>query len=404
MARMAVVFIALVLAGSATNAQASSTASVQGTTIVVTGDGGANDIGFDGGNPHAVPPYSSLVRDATGITAGAGCTQDTDTSVACGDGASVNAIEITGGGGADRIAVSSGTYASLVIAAVTVNAGDGDDILQLGAMSTGPDNNLVPVLDGGAGDDQINAGGDAVTIDGGPGLDVLGGTGGNDTIRGGDDKDEISGNPGNDRLFGDGGDDNIQGGGGDDEVTGGAGSDTLSGDAGSTAHPGNDMIEARDGERDTVSCDFGADVANVDSLDVVESGMCETVNRSDAEPAPGGDEGPSVSARVPASITVSRLLSRGVRVVLATDEPVGAALALFVDAATARRLGVGAKETALGKASATLASQKTLTLRIAARFRKKIARAKRFTLRVLILAQDGDGNKVRGVKSIRARR
>jgi hypothetical protein len=57
---------------------------------------------------------------------------------------------------------------------------------------------------------------------------------------------------------------------------------------------GNDRIRTRDGEQDIVNCGQGADVALLDTVDVIEGasttapdGDCEVVRR--AEPRPGED-------------------------------------------------------------------------------------------------------------------
>ena len=42
--------------------------------------------------------------------------------------------------------------------------------------------------------------------------------------------------------------------------------------------PGNDTINSRDGEADTVSCWLGTDVVTADQLDVIGDGMCESVD------------------------------------------------------------------------------------------------------------------------------
>ncbi len=84
--------------------------------------------------------------------------------------------------------------------------------------------------------------------------------------------DVLRGFGGNDRLFGLGGNDVIRGGNGNDILVGGAGKDLLFGG------PGADVIQARDGQRDVVSCGTGRDTAVVDRIDLV-SHDCERVRR-----------------------------------------------------------------------------------------------------------------------------
>src|SRR3954469_16979916 len=74
------------------------------------------------------------------------------------------------------------------------------------------------------------------------------------------------------------GDDTLRGLRGDDTLVGGVGRDLLIGG------PADDVINARDGRRDTVSCGSGQDTVVADDRDVVPAG-CEQVRYS-AEPAP----------------------------------------------------------------------------------------------------------------------
>src|SRR4051794_1360146 len=117
----------------------------------------------------------------------------------------------------------------------------------------------------------------------------LAGGGGNDTLRAGDGADTLDGGPG---------DDDIDGGFGDDTITGGPARDPIpgarrGGDCGPLwcKYPyGNDTIDARDGERDSIVCGFGEDTVYADALDVVD-GDCEHVSRGAAPPAPADGPG-----------------------------------------------------------------------------------------------------------------
>jgi hypothetical protein len=73
--------------------------------------------------------------------------------------------------------------------------------------------------------------------------------------------DVLRGTSRSDRLSGGGGRDTIQGRGGADCLTGGGGRDRISGGA------GNDVINARDGQVDTVSCGPGRDTVRADRRD-----------------------------------------------------------------------------------------------------------------------------------------
>lgn len=162
-------------------------------------------------------------------------------------------------------------------------AGNGDDIITLGAAteafgSGGDDylqgNNVGNRISGGAGNDYIslgtgnntawgNAGVDQIygssgvdLIFGGDDADRLSGYGNNDTIRGGNHADAIYGGAGSDKLYGDAGNDRINGDDGNDLIVGGSGLDQMAGG------PGDDrfyvdnfadkVFEAADAGNDTV--------------------------------------------------------------------------------------------------------------------------------------------------------
>src|SRR3954447_22292679 len=134
---------------------------------------------------------------------------------------------------------------------------------------------------GGAGDDDI-----AVLANLDEGNSTLSGGPGNDKLVAGDYTDTLDGGPGNDY---------INGGFGNDTLTGGPGQDTILADATSASCGwysytckipfGNDVVNARDGEQDTIDCGVGEDRAVVDKIDVVTN--CETVDAAGATPAPG---------------------------------------------------------------------------------------------------------------------
>jgi Ca2+-binding RTX toxin-like protein len=117
----------------------------------------------------------------------------------------------------------------------------------------------------------------------GGGASTVRSLGGDDRVTGGNHEETLDGGPGADRL---------EGGFGPDSITGGPGRDTIYGDRTgeqcgifeSCVVPfGNDVIDARDGEADTIDCGPGEDRAVVDATDVVSG--CEAVDRAGA-PAP----------------------------------------------------------------------------------------------------------------------
>jgi Ca2+-binding RTX toxin-like protein len=194
---------------------------------------------------------------------------------------------------------------------VLATLGDGNDTLR------NLDTAKVPggEVDGGAGDDRLDGG--SLTVIGGPGADDLRGRAdygaspgpvsvtfddnANDGVRGEHDNthgpsadgstfaDSLTGNAGDNYLSGDAGADLIRGGSGSDVLYGdGAfyaptadGGDTLVGGPGLDyfyGEGGDDVIDARDGELDYVTCDDGADRVRADAVDSVNAD-CETVTR-----------------------------------------------------------------------------------------------------------------------------
>jgi Ca2+-binding RTX toxin-like protein len=188
------------------------------------------------------------------------------------------------------------------------------------------------------------------------------GNGGNDTLRGSDGAETLDGGPG---------DDDIDGGMGDDTITGGPGRDNISGDRrGGDCGPvwcklpfGNDTIDARDGEVDSVSCGFGEDTVYADAGDVV-SGDCEHVTRTGAAPQP--------AAQLTATAVKTKLakaLASGLKLKVTT--PGGGRI-------TATATG------ASGSATAKQAGTTTVTLRFTAKAKKSLKRKKTVKLAVKV--------------------
>lgn len=144
--------------------------------------------------------------------------------------------------------------------------------------------------------DQIFGSEGADLICGLGGNDVIDGLGGDDTLYGDacndvaklhaaqagkDGNDKLTGGDGNDKLYGAGGNDNLRGNAGNDKLYGGGGNDTLDGGKGRNTYSGgagNDVIKARNGKREKVSCGPGKrDRATVDRSDRVKG--CERVRR-----------------------------------------------------------------------------------------------------------------------------
>lgn len=140
-------------------------------------------------------------------------------------------------------------------------------------------------LDGLQGDDRIDSSGAGrefegplpegrVTLDGGPGDDL---------ILGGPRRDVVRAGPGEDRIYTRGGDDIIDPGTGVDHAYAGPGDDYISSrgeyEAGGfdlySGGPGDDSIQAIDGERERILCGAGFDHIGVDEFDDWQSPECE---------------------------------------------------------------------------------------------------------------------------------
>ena len=105
-----------------------------------------------------------------------------------------------------------------------------------------------------------------------PAVNDVAGTGRADVLRGTSGRDVLRGLGGGDKLFGRGGDDTLLGGPGKDRLVGGPGRDKHDGGS------GDDIIEARDGRRDSIVCGAGRDTVYADRGDIVGR-SCERVRR-----------------------------------------------------------------------------------------------------------------------------
>jgi Ca2+-binding RTX toxin-like protein len=228
--------------------------------------------------------------DENGITAGAHCSQTSSTEVNCGN-AGTTAVGVSLGGGNDDFEIRSADFSLLVEGEsgndkvheyygstfegdAEIDGGPGDDRL------SGTD--IGDTINGDDGNDNIDGGfgTGADVIHGGTGNDRLIGNSGNDVMHGDAGNDDVEGIGGNDQVFGDAGNDTVDGDDEDDYVDGGSGEDVLAGDS-SVLYSGNDKINSRDGYRDSVSCNAGADSVTADGFDVIEGhGACESVSIS----------------------------------------------------------------------------------------------------------------------------
>jgi hypothetical protein len=243
---------------------------------------------------------------------------------------------LVGGGGADVLSGSAGDD--------YVDGGPGADVLSGG---TGDDNlstdSGADVVSGGSGLDSVYVASVVLAPDGSSALPVsvtLDATA-NDGASGqganiGDDVEDVAaasvylppappaqfgavtvtGNAGANTLSGD------PQGAGADTITGGAGNDRLFG------YGGDDMLNARDGFADVVSCGDGNDTAIADTLDLV-SDSCENVSTADIGNA-GEDKPPTVAWTAPASAAKLRGSTGATLTVNAADDK-GIAKVTFMD-------------------------------------------------------------------------
>jgi Ca2+-binding RTX toxin-like protein len=256
---------------------------LDGSSLIVQGDAGANDIqvAFGGGG--------WTVSDGSGIFAGEGCASASGTSVNCAVPAAAGLVVITGGGGDDSISIADSVPTGVQVRANgnagsdTLTGGPGDDVLEAGENYNNPDNGNDTLIGNGGSDvlyadpgaDQLSGGpGDDLlvssvavcqghTYDGGPGDDTvsygrsdaaltveLGGTGGpggcGSPDQVGSSNESLEGSDGPDTLIGDSG---------DNSFLGHLGADTFVGKG------GNDFIDAIDGKADkSINCGGSGEV------------------------------------------------------------------------------------------------------------------------------------------------
>ena len=244
----------------------SDTIEMTGNIVIVPAKGDENGDGLpDGGAPAApgggAPPTGPCAVRREGTPSG-----ETLTGTSAGD-------LILGLGGDDQLFGREGDDCLVGGAGGDrLSGGAGADRLEGGA---GTDR-----LDGDGGDDRLIGGGDADNLSGRSGADSLTGRSGTDSVSGGAGHDRVVGGAGDDRLSGGGGDDSIAGAGGDDRLSAGGGDDRLTGGPGVnrySAGAGDDVVDARNGRRERVSCGSGRDRARVDRRDRVSG--CERVSR-----------------------------------------------------------------------------------------------------------------------------
>ena len=345
----------------------------------------------------------------------------------------------------DDCIASSTTSATCPQAATSIDLGDGDDTLALGAGLPALSINGgsgTDALDFSARTDDVAIGLDGTTPNlavtsvenatGGSGNDALAGDaaanrlsggGGNDTINGGAGDDDLSGGAGNNTLRGGSGDDTLTAGPDGDVLVGGAGADTLVGGA------SLDDIVAVDGVKDTITCgpnktdavvaDLGADGV-VDTI--TNPTDCASIKGSVATvtqatpivlspllapirpvPAPGPANPkdltpPSASFSVLARRLIhTALTNKALTVRVRCSEACGISIALSVDAATAKRLGLDPRTAPVvvgtGSATRTFAGRSDVRVKFTKRARAALRKTRRnVTTTTQVLVSDASGN------------
>jgi hypothetical protein len=288
--------------------------------------------------------------------------------------------------------------------------------------------------------------GDIEDVTGGSAGDTLIGDAADNVLVGGDGDDTVSGGAGNDVLIGDrnvlaggGGNDSLDGGDGNDELDGGFGTDTLHGgrgddllDAGAVLFgqttsdlldggPGQDefiardgsVVEAIDGEVDTIECRGAPATLHVDPIDVVFNCPLPPpppfqAPLATAPPPPPRTLGvrdvtaPVLLVKAPRRIALSAFLKRGLKVTDACSERCTVVSRLAIDRRTARRLRLASPLVARRTRTILHFGQISFTLRpnAAATRRLRAAHPRRLVLTLATTATDRAGNARKSTRKV----
>jgi Ca2+-binding RTX toxin-like protein len=288
------------------------------------------------------------------------------------DPSGVFADVLDGGAGDDELLDDYNTGDPSAAGAVTITldgvaddgrAGERDDILGVETFSVGAIGTF-------AGDDADNA---FFAPEDGPPAHLMG-RGGNDVLTGTDSHGDV--------VDGGTGDDTLSGGFGNDTVVGGPGRDNLAGDRPARCNElhcdfmdgfGNDTIDARDGEQDSVQCGPGEDSVLADAIDLVADD-CEHVDGAIAGgPAQGSAGGGGArGGAAPRRARITAVGSRRLAAVLRHG--------LRVRTGSPRRLKVTARLAHAVVARGT--GRGTIRLKLTAAGRRRLRHARRAVLRL----------------------
>ena len=189
------------------------------------------------------------------------------------------------------------------------------------------------------------------------------------TLRGGAGDDSLDASDGADTLDGGAGNDVVDGGFGDDHISGGPGTDTIHGDTPEGECGvvycklpfGNDTIDARDGQVDSIDCGVGQDTVVADPNDVV-AGDCETVDRGTGGGGGGGSTDDGSNPPPAATCVVPKL--RGLKLAAAKKKVATAGCKVKVKKAKSKSVARGRVIKASKAAGAHVKRGTTVTLTV----------------------------------------
>jgi Ca2+-binding RTX toxin-like protein len=319
------------------------------------------------------------------------------------DGGAGNDL-VDGGAGDDGLEKSLGVSNDSGLGADHYVGGPGTDKLLLDAHAYGVNISLNGAADDGTPGEGDNVEPDIEDIDGTEGNDTFTGSDGpdkfygrlgNDTIHGGGGNDDLDGASADDSVYGDAGNDKLVGSNGADTIDGGPGTDQMYGDqatcAGFFSCTGDpDKLFARDGAQDSVDCGGGADTAQVDPADVVA--FCSVVDVGTVsgphDPPPPPPPPPTAAASFRTAGTLSR--AKGIDVRVTCPAACTFTVKLTIAAKVARKAKLGRKALIIGTAKGTLpkAGDKTVTVKLSAKARKKLKKLRTVAATLTVAVKD----------------
>jgi hypothetical protein len=393
--------------------------SASGSTLTLTNNG--TDLLFDDGalpavtasaDPNDCFPVDPLAPAATPYT--------------CPAGAPV--VNVTLGLGDDTLKLGDG------LPPLSVDGRNGADTLDFSPRAAGVTADLgaaeaAPGITA-ANIENLTGSDHSDVLTGDASANVVSGGAGNDTLYGGDGDDTLSGGSGANTLRGGNGNDSLTAGPDGDVLVGGDGADTFVGGAGA------DDIVAVDGVRDTITC--GPNLTDNVVADLGAGGITDKItNPADCASIKGSvasvttatpiviktpplvispavapitpviAPGPAnVADRTPPGAAFTVLARRQIHTALTTkalklrvtcDEACGISIAVSIDAATAKRLGLAGLTAPVvigtGSATRTVAGTSTVSVKFTKRARASLQKTRRnVTTTAQVLVSDASAN------------